>query len=82
MTRRLVSGVVVGALAAAFAGSLAAQPKADPKGYIPGPAQCDPNNCGYVLSATADPANNVVRSGVYNGSPYPATASLIRGRGK
>ena len=34
MTRRLVSGVVVGALAAVFAGGLAAQPKADPKGYV------------------------------------------------
>ena len=33
MTRRLVSGVVVGALAAAFAGSLAAQP-VDPRGYM------------------------------------------------
>jgi OmpA-OmpF porin, OOP family len=68
MTRRLVSGVVVGALAAAFAGSLAAQPKADPKGYVAGPAACDPTNCAYVLSATAAPDNNVVRSGVYNGA--------------
>jgi OOP family OmpA-OmpF porin len=68
MTRRLVSGVVVGAVAAAFAGSLAAQPKADPKGYVAGPAGCDPANCAYVLSATATPDNNVVRSGVYNGA--------------
>ena len=68
MTRRLVSGVVVGALAAAFAGSLAAQPKADPKGYVPGTAGCDPNNCGYVLSATGTPDNNVIKSGVYNGA--------------
>jgi OOP family OmpA-OmpF porin len=68
MTRRLVSGVVVGALTAAFAGSLAAQPNADPKGYMPGAAGCDPVNCGYVLSATAAPDNNVVRSGAYNGA--------------
>jgi OOP family OmpA-OmpF porin len=68
MTRRLVSGVVVGALATAFAGSLAAQPTADPKGYMPGAAGCDPANCGYVLSATAAPDNNVVRSGAYNGA--------------
>jgi OOP family OmpA-OmpF porin len=68
MTRRLVSGVVVGALAAVFAGGLAAQPKADPKGYVAGPAACDPQNCAYWLSATAAPDNNVVRSGVYNGA--------------
>jgi OOP family OmpA-OmpF porin len=68
MTRRLVSGVVVGAIAAAFAGGLAAQPTADPKGYVAGPAKCDPNNCAYVLSATASPDNNVVRSGTYNGA--------------
>ncbi|HEY1326154.1 MAG TPA: OmpA family protein [Casimicrobiaceae bacterium] len=71
MSRRLVSGVVVGALAAAFAGSLAAQPKADPKGYVAGPAKCDPTNCAYVLGAGAiqsGDANNVVRSGVYNGA--------------
>src|SRR5438105_13118516 len=67
MTRRLVSGVVVGALAAAFAGSLAAQ-QVDPKSYIPGVAGCNPQNCGYVLSATGTPDNNVVRSAVYNGS--------------
>jgi OOP family OmpA-OmpF porin len=68
MSRRLVSGVVVGALTAVFAGSLAAQPKADPKGYVPGPAACDPKNCAYVLSGSADPSDNVVRSGVYNGA--------------
>src|SRR5947207_4159187 len=68
MTRRLVSGVVVGALAATFAGSLAAQPQADPKSYIPGVAGCNPQNCGYVLSATGTPDNNVVRSAIYNGS--------------
>ena len=71
MTRRLVSGVVVGALAAVFAGSLAAQPKADPKGYVANPAQCDPNNCAYVLgngAIVSGDANNVVRSGVYNGA--------------
>ena len=68
MNRRLVSGLVVGALAAAVAGSVAAQPKADPKGYLPGTAGCDANNCGYVLSATGAPDNNVVKSGAYNGA--------------
>jgi OOP family OmpA-OmpF porin len=67
MTRRLVSGVVVGALAAAFAGSLAAQ-QVDPRSYMPGVAGCNPQNCGYVLSATGTPDNNVVKSGAYNGS--------------
>jgi OmpA-OmpF porin, OOP family len=67
MTRRLVSGVVVGALAAAFAGSVAAQ-QADPKGYVPGVAGCNVQNCGYVLSATGTPENNVVRSAAYNGA--------------
>ena len=67
MTRRLVSGVVVGALAAAFAGSLAAQ-QVDPRSYIPGVAGCNPQNCGYVLSATGTPDNNVVKSAAYNGS--------------
>ena len=68
MTRRLVSGVVVGALAAAFAGSLAAQP-VDPKGYVPGVAGCNVANCGYVLSASGHVrSNNVVRSAAYNGA--------------
>jgi OOP family OmpA-OmpF porin len=68
MTRRLVSGVVVGALAAAFAGSVAAQVKADPRSYMPGVAGCNTSNCGYVLSATGTPQNNVVKSGAYNGA--------------
>src|SRR5882724_7271139 len=67
MTRRLVSGVVVGALAAAFTGSVAAQP-VDPKGYVPGVAGCNTANCGYVLSATGTPENNVVKSATYNGA--------------
>ena len=69
MTRRLVSGVVVGALVAAFAGSVAAQPKPAPgQAFRPGAAACDPKNCAYWLSATAGPTNNVVKSGVYNGA--------------
>jgi OmpA-OmpF porin, OOP family len=67
MTRRLVSGVAVGALAAAFAGSLAAQ-QVDPKSYMPGVAGCNPQNCGYVLSATGTPDDNVVKSAAYNGA--------------
>jgi OOP family OmpA-OmpF porin len=62
MTRRLVTGVVAGAIAAAFAGSVAAQTK----GYVPGVAGANPTMSGYVLSATGTPDNNVVRSGVYN----------------
>lgn len=62
MTRRLVTGVVAGAIAAAFAGSVAAQTK----GYVPGVAGANPTMSGYVLSATGTPDNNVVRSGAYN----------------
>ncbi|MEP7062790.1 MAG: OmpA family protein [Betaproteobacteria bacterium] len=62
MTRRLVTGVVAAAIAAAFAGSVAAQTT----GYVPGVAGANPTNSGYVLSATGTPDNNVVRSGVYN----------------
>ncbi len=67
MTRRLVSAALAGALAAIFAGSASAQP-VDPKGYVPGVAGCSTTNCGYWLSATGTPDNNVVKSGVYNGS--------------
>ena len=70
MTRRLVSGVFVGALFAACAGSVAAQAmQAAPGGvYRPGVAGCDPKNCAYLLSATGTPDNNVVKSGVFNGA--------------
>jgi len=68
MTRRFVSGAVAGALALAFAGAVAAQPKADPKGYVAGPAGCNPQNCAYVLNGTMPADNNVWRSGVYNGA--------------
>ena len=66
MTRRLVSGAVVGALAAAFAGSAAAQ-TADPKGYVPGTGAMRPTAV-TCCSATGTPDNNVVKSGVYNGT--------------
>jgi len=66
MTRRLVSGVVVGALAAAFAGSAAAQP-VDPKGYVPGTGYCT-GNCGYVTDSWGVQGNNIVRSASYNGA--------------
>ena len=66
MTRRLVSGVVVGALAAAFAGSAAAQP-VDPKSYVPGTGYCT-GNCGYVTDSWGVQGNNIVRSAAYNGS--------------
>jgi OmpA-OmpF porin, OOP family len=69
MTRRLVSGVAAGLLAAAFAGGVAAQGmKADPRGYVPGTAYCDPKNCGYVTDSWNTPNNNVVKSGSYNGA--------------
>ena len=66
MTRRLVSGVVVGALAAAFAGSAAAQP-VDPKSYVPGTGYCT-GNCGYVTDSWGVQGNNIVRSAAYNGA--------------
>ena len=55
MTLRFVSGVMVGALAAVFAGSAA--------------AQANPQNTGYWVTGTvpADPAQNVLRSGSYGG---------------
>ena len=78
MTRRLVSGVAVGMLTAALAGSafavgmlkpITAEPmKADPRGYVGGTAGCDPKNCGYVLDSWGNPNNNVVKSGSYNGA--------------
>ena len=69
MTRRLVSGIAAGFLAAAVAHSVAAQGvRADPRGYVPGPAHCDPMNCGYVIDSWNNPTNNVVRSGTYNGA--------------
>ena len=68
MTRRLVTGALVGALAAVFAAGAAGQAmKADPKSYVPGVAGCNTTNCGYWLSATGTPDNNVVKSGAYNG---------------
>jgi OmpA-OmpF porin, OOP family len=67
MTRRLVSGVAVGMLAAAISGGVAAQ-MVDERGYIPGPAHCDRNNCAYVVMAYEYPDNNIVRSGIYGDS--------------
>src|SRR5512140_2629388 len=67
MSRRLVSGVLIGALAAAVTASATAQ-VVDPKGYVQGVAGDNPQNSGYVLSATGTPDNNVVKSGVYNGA--------------
>ena len=49
MTRRIVTGALVGALAVAFSTGVA--------------AQANPQNSAYVLSATAPPDNNVVRNG-------------------
>ena len=53
MTRRIVTGALVGALAVAFSTGAA--------------AQANPTNSAYVLSggllATGDPANNVLRNG-------------------
>jgi len=51
MTRRLVTGALVGALAAVVSAGAA--------------AQANPTNSGYVLSATGGADNNVVRSGNY-----------------
>ena len=68
MTRRFVTGAVIGALAAVMSAGAAAQTKADPKSYVPGVAGCNTDNCGYWLSATGTPDNNVVKSGAYNGA--------------
>src|SRR5262249_44829353 len=67
MTRRLVTGALVGALAAVFSAGVAAQMKADPKSYVPGVAGCNTTNCGYWLDSDGNPANNVIKSGAYNG---------------
>jgi OmpA-OmpF porin, OOP family len=64
MTRRLVSGALIGALATAFAGVAAAQ-MADPKGYVGGTAPASP---GYVGNAYPTPTDGTVKSGVYNGT--------------
>ena len=52
MTRRLVTGALVGALAVVYCTGAA--------------AQANPTNSGYLLSATAPPDNNVVRNGSGN----------------
>jgi OOP family OmpA-OmpF porin len=52
MTRRIVTGALVGALAVVYCTGAA--------------AQANPTNSGYVLSATAPPDNNVVRNGAGN----------------
>ena len=88
MTRRLVSGVAVGMLAAAISGSVAAQispmfGKADPKGYVGGTAGCDPKNCAYVIDSWGVPNNNVVKSGSYNGAlTYYLVESITEAEGK
>ncbi len=51
MTRRLVTGALVGALAAAFSAGAA--------------AQANPNNTGYWVSPQTPPETNVWRSGNY-----------------
>ena len=66
MTRRLVSGCLVGALATVFAGSVAAQ-LANPKGYMAGPAAAPAGGeIGYVLNAYPTPTDGLVKSGIYN----------------
>ncbi|HEX6944669.1 MAG TPA: hypothetical protein VF196_00645, partial [Casimicrobiaceae bacterium] len=57
----------MGAFAAAFAGSVAAQAPAT-TGYVAGVAGCDTKNCAYWLSATGTPDNNVVKSASFNGN--------------
>ena len=49
MTRRIVTGALVGAIVAVFSAGVA--------------AQANPTNSAYLLSATAPPDNNIVRSG-------------------
>ena len=49
MTRRIVTGALVGAIVAVFSAGVA--------------AQANPTNSAYLLSATAPPDKNIVRSG-------------------
>ncbi|MGH8803055.1 MAG: OmpA family protein [Casimicrobiaceae bacterium] len=67
MTRRLISGVAAGVLAAALAGGFATQSTANPRGYVPGTAGCDAKNCAYVTDMWGNKDNNVVKSGNYGG---------------
>jgi OOP family OmpA-OmpF porin len=77
MTRRFVSGCLVGALATALAGSVAAQ--ADPKGYMAGTAPCVQGNPGYVCrAADPSPTDGVVKSGTYNGTKGLAGNLCVR----
>ena len=62
MTRRLLSAAAFGVIASALTGTAGAQTA----GYVPGVAECNPQNCGYVMSFAATPGNNIVRSAVYN----------------
>ena len=64
MTRRLLSAAAVGAFASVMVGVASAQTG----GFVPGVAGCSTSNCGYALSATGTPDNNVVRSAAYNGT--------------
>ena len=75
MTRRLVSGALVGALATVFAGGLAAQTTADPKGYVPGTAPC---TTGYVCRSSPTPEDGVVKSATYNGTKGLAGNLCVR----
>ena len=52
MTRRIVTGALIGAIVAVFSAGAA--------------AQANPTNSAYLLSATAPPDNNVVRNGAGN----------------
>jgi len=69
MTRRLVPGLLAGALVTVLAGSAAAQygeMKADPRGYVPGQAPC---SMGYVCNSYPTPTTPIIwRSGTYNGT--------------
>ena len=75
MTRRLVTGALVGALATIFAGGLAAQTTADPKGYVPGTAPCTD---GYVCRSSPTPEDGVVKSATYNGTKGLAGNLCVR----
>jgi len=61
-------GLVVGALVAAFAGSVAAQQPVYTTGYVPGVAGCNVQNCGYWLTTSGPADNNVLKSATYNGA--------------
>ena len=82
MTRRLVSGALVGALAAVFSAGARCANEADPKSYVPGIAPCI-DRLRLLALRHGTPDNNVVKSGTYNGDAgLPAIFAGAPGTGR